>query len=135
MANAIPAICDQLKRSLNTTAAIIIMKGNSSCTTMTAVDAFNPSRPVNVNAYWMVALTTEIQNILRINPNGGFTNQSKTRVVSAKRKAISRIGGKSLNTKATLARVKPKPHMTGTLMARMMSTNRKLVPVLLVYKW
>jgi hypothetical protein len=93
---------------------------------MMAVDAFNPSKPVNVKAYWTVALTTEIQNILCIYPNGGFTNQSKTRVVSAKRNAIRRIGGKSLNTKATLARVKPSPHMTGTLMARMMSTNLKL---------
>ncbi len=115
------------------------MKGNSSCTTMIAVEALKPSRPVKVMEYWMVALTNAIQNIRCMKPTGGLTNQMSARVVRAKRQAIIKIGGKSLKTKATLANVKPNPQITGTEMAKRMSiglkrslSNGMLVLVLLV---
>ena len=93
------------------------------------VDALNPFRPVKVKAYWIVALTKAIQNIRCMYPRGGVTNQIRTRVASANRKAINRIGGKSVKTKATLAKVKPSPQVTGTDMARMISKGFMVAPV------
>ena len=80
---------------------------------------------MKVRLYCTPAATSETAQIRPICPHGGRTNQTRARAATAKRHAISRIGGKC--SSAALAKTMPMPQTSATATPIAMSTGRSSI--------
>ena len=101
--------------SPSSSAPSMTRNGTSSCTMIAAIPASSPSRPVKVRLYWIAAPTMAIRNRLKKLPLGSGVKATRISAVSKKRKAINKIGGKSLI--APLVNTSPIAQASGTVTA------------------